>query len=236
MAPPGKKVLINKTPQHGNIEWYIGMSPLHYRCYRIYVPETRGKRTAKTVECFPHNGAIPAFSSADTATDAARFLADALANPALATPFARFGSQTMDVIRKLAEIFAASSTVTPTSTTPQICTHVTTPLPRLQGNANPHTLSKVPPEVRPHVPPQSPPAPPTTMQPSRINLHHRYPLRSCTWANHMVEAVGEDIFAFQVDLDPATEKNRGTHISYAAPIKEPGLQNYPTTLSDYRKV
>ena len=51
---------------------------------------------------------MPAMSSVDAATDAFRRLADALANPALAAPFARFGAQTMDAIRKLADIFAAT--------------------------------------------------------------------------------------------------------------------------------
>ena len=49
MSPPGKKVLIQETPQqrrkwefHGKEGWYIGTAPLHYRFYRIFIPETRG--------------------------------------------------------------------------------------------------------------------------------------------------------------------------------------------------
>ena len=60
MAPPGTKVLIHETPQqrrtwdlHGKEGWYIGTSPLHYRCYHIYIPETQGERITKTVQFSP---------------------------------------------------------------------------------------------------------------------------------------------------------------------------------------
>ena len=48
MEPPGTKILIHETPQqrrmwdfHGKEGWYIGTAPLHYRCYHIFIPETR---------------------------------------------------------------------------------------------------------------------------------------------------------------------------------------------------
>ena len=66
----------------------------------------------------PYNGAMTAMSSADTATDAAKSLDDALANPAPAAPFARFGAQTMDAIRQIADIFTATGAPTPTPTPP----------------------------------------------------------------------------------------------------------------------
>ena len=99
MEPPSKKVLIHKTLQqrrtwyfHGNGSWYIGTAPLHYRCYRIYIPDTREDRITKTVQFFFYNGAMPAMSSVDTSTDAARRIADALENRAPAAPFTRFGA------------------------------------------------------------------------------------------------------------------------------------------------
>ena len=56
MTSPMTKFLIHKTPQqrrtydfHDREGWYIGTAPLHYRCYHIYTPETRGQRIAKTV-------------------------------------------------------------------------------------------------------------------------------------------------------------------------------------------
>ena len=52
MDPPGMKVFTHETPQqsqtwdfNGKEGWCIVTSPLHYRCYLIYVPDTRGGRT-----------------------------------------------------------------------------------------------------------------------------------------------------------------------------------------------
>ena len=105
MALPGMKVLIHKTPQqrrtydfHGKEGWYIRTMPLHNRCYHIFIPETQGERITKTVQFSPHNGAMQAKTSADAATDAARRLADTLANPKPAAPCDRFGAQIMDTI------------------------------------------------------------------------------------------------------------------------------------------
>ena len=60
MAPPGKKVFIHETPQqrrtwefHGKEGWYIGTEPLCYRFHHIYIPETRGECTSKTVQTHP---------------------------------------------------------------------------------------------------------------------------------------------------------------------------------------
>ena len=105
MDPPGTKLLIHDTPQqrhtryfHGKEGWYIGTSPLHYQCYRIYIPETQGERITKIVQFFPHNSAKPAMSSTNAAPDAARDLAASLTNPAMAASFARFDAQTRDAI------------------------------------------------------------------------------------------------------------------------------------------
>ena len=105
MAPPGTKILIPETPEqrrtwdfHCKGGWYICTPPLHYRCYHIYVTYTWGKITPETVEFTPHNGAMPAMYSSNAATDAARCLANALANPAPPALFAHFGSQTMAAI------------------------------------------------------------------------------------------------------------------------------------------
>ena len=60
---------------------------------------------------------MPDMSSADAATDAARRLADALANPAPSTPFVCFGAQTMDAIRQL--VYTCSASKPSTETTPK---------------------------------------------------------------------------------------------------------------------
>ena len=238
MAPPGPKVLIHNTPQqrrtrdfHGKEVWYIGTAPLHYRCYHIYIPETRGERITKTVQYPPHNGAMTAMSSADAATDAARHLTDALENPAPAAPFARFGAQTMYAIQKLSNIFAANGTQPPNPNPTTRRNHATMQLPRLHNNIDPQAPPRVPPKmppsrpdhqaptrvpptVTPCHPPRPPPYPPPRVEPPVHNPPHRYPLRSRAQDKHTVYTVGEGSVAFQGVLDPTTGKNLGVHTDY----------------------
>ena len=60
LAPPGTKCIAHeKSSQcgtwapHGQLGWYIGAAPEHYRCYQIYIPKTQGTRICDTVEFFP---------------------------------------------------------------------------------------------------------------------------------------------------------------------------------------
>ena len=59
LAPPGTRVLVHKKPGNqkswktrGKDGWYIGPAMEHYRCYRIYIPETHSECIADTVEFF----------------------------------------------------------------------------------------------------------------------------------------------------------------------------------------
>ena len=119
MAPPGTKVLVHETPEvrgswapHGVEGWYVGHAPQHYQCYRCHIPWTRAERISRSVEFFPHATAMPATSSTDTATVAARELTAALLNPSPASSFPSLGTEQMAAIKQLAAIFnvATSST------------------------------------------------------------------------------------------------------------------------------
>ena len=72
IAPPGCKVIVHEPPNkrgtwdiHGVDGWYLGMSPDHYRCHRVYIPKTRAERIAQTVKLFPHNCNVPQNTSTD---------------------------------------------------------------------------------------------------------------------------------------------------------------------------
>ena len=242
MAPPGTKFLIHETPQqrrtwdfYGKEGWYIGISALHYRCYRIFIPDTRGECITKTIQFFPHKGAMPVMSSANAAKNASRRLADAPANPAPAAPFASFGAHTVDAIQQLVDIFAATSAPS-NPTQPTRYTHTTVQLPRRQHSTNPQAHPRVPLAVPPSSTPIPPPYPPQRVETPTRDPFHRYPLRSRAQANHTVETIVEGSVAFQGVLDPATEKTKGIPSSYADPIKTPGPQRSPTKLEGWRKV
>ena len=58
--------------------WYLGPSLHHYRCYHVYISETRGKRISDTVVWFPTKGRTSMSSSTDLSIAAARDLIAAL--------------------------------------------------------------------------------------------------------------------------------------------------------------
>ena len=70
-APPGTKVIVHLKPTirkswapRGQDGWYIDRAKDHYRCYKIYIPETRALIQPDTVEFLPHNCKMPFRSSA----------------------------------------------------------------------------------------------------------------------------------------------------------------------------
>jgi hypothetical protein len=113
LAPPVTKVIVHEsssvrrswTPR-GADGWYIGAAPHHYRCWRIFIPQTAGERNSDTVEFFPATVPMPGLSSADAATQAIQDLIQALKYPHPVTPFATLGNAQHGAIKQLAQIFA----------------------------------------------------------------------------------------------------------------------------------
>ena len=91
-----------------------------------------GESASPNQYIFTHNSTISAMYYSDSVTDVARRLANALAKPTPDTLFARFGAQTMDTIRQLADIFATTVAPTPTSTPHPRRTRATIHLPIFQ--------------------------------------------------------------------------------------------------------
>ena len=66
-APPGIKVVIHERAQgrasfgyRGKLGFVAGPAKEHYRCLRVYVPETNDIRTSDTLEFFPEGYDAPA--------------------------------------------------------------------------------------------------------------------------------------------------------------------------------
>ena len=88
LAPPGMKVVIHENPDkraswaaHGVDGWYLGLALEHYRCYRVYVNNTRSERNVDTVGFFPQHTKVPSIAANDAATTAAQDLVAALYDP-----------------------------------------------------------------------------------------------------------------------------------------------------------
>ena len=59
LAPPGTKVVAHSSASsrssfgtHGRVGWYVGPSPEHYRCHRIYFPDTMAETDVLKVDFF----------------------------------------------------------------------------------------------------------------------------------------------------------------------------------------
>ena len=66
LAPPGTKVFVHAKPSkrktwayHGQIGWYVGPAVHHYRCFRIFMPQTGREIITDTVKFIPENIPFP---------------------------------------------------------------------------------------------------------------------------------------------------------------------------------
>ena len=112
LAPPGIIAVGHVKPDarkswdfHGKPGFYVSPAMEHYRCWNLYLPETNTTCNFDTVSFHPHSFKMPAISSADAATHAARNLTHALLNPQPASPIADAGDPDLTALNQLADIF-----------------------------------------------------------------------------------------------------------------------------------
>ena len=112
LAPPGTKVQVFESPTtrktwapHSSNGFYIGPAMQHYRCYKCYIPATRGERIARTVHFLPHDQHLPSLSAADIISNAALEITSALQDPQPPSLLPPIPLQQVEALRKLSEIF-----------------------------------------------------------------------------------------------------------------------------------
>jgi hypothetical protein len=77
----------------------------HYRCYRVWIWNTRSERVADTLAWFPTRVVMPTMSSLDLAMAAANDLITALQNPSTGSPLAPTTDSQVAALKQLADIF-----------------------------------------------------------------------------------------------------------------------------------
>ena len=112
LAPPGTKVVIHENPDkrvllasHGVNGWYLGPDVKHYRCYRVYVNNTRAERDADTVKFLPQHTKVPSIAANDAATTATQDLFAALSDTKPNTQWEKVGNKQLEALRSLSRIF-----------------------------------------------------------------------------------------------------------------------------------
>ena len=117
LAPLGTKVVMYKNNNkraswaaYGVDAWYLVPEMNHYRCYHVYVTDTRAERNSNTVEFFPHHTKLTDISAINASTTAAQQLVTALSNTKPNTAVEKVGHWQLAALRVLAQIFQHTET------------------------------------------------------------------------------------------------------------------------------
>jgi hypothetical protein len=95
LAPPGIRVLVHEKPQNGETwsphaldEWYIGPTLELYRCYNVWLWDTRHEQICDTISWFPTKVTMPLASSTDLVMAGIQDIIQALQNQTANSPLA----------------------------------------------------------------------------------------------------------------------------------------------------
>jgi len=146
LAPPGIRVLVHEKPHardstwspHAVDGWYVGPALDSYRCYRIWVWDTRAERISDTVSWFPTKVTLPLASSTDLILAGIQDIVHALNNPSPGSPLAPLTDGHVAALQNLTELLTNIVTPAPVDL-----------LPLLPGPAPPAPVLIVPPAALP---------------------------------------------------------------------------------------
>jgi hypothetical protein len=128
LAPPGIRVLVHIKPSerttwspHGADGWYVGPALESYRCYTVWLWDTRATRVCDTLAWFPTKVPLPLASSNDLILAGIHDILHALRNPSAGSPLAPLTDSHVDALTTLTtlltSIVAPASTLSPLPST-----------------------------------------------------------------------------------------------------------------------
>ena len=111
LAPPGIRILIHEKSDkrtswspHALDGWYIGPATESYRCYKVWVWETRATRICDTISWFPTKITMPLASPTDLILAGVQDIVQALNDPAPATVFKNLNDSHVEALRQLTSL------------------------------------------------------------------------------------------------------------------------------------
>ena len=182
MVPPGTKVVAHQSAdsrasfaQHGRVGWYIGPSMEHYRCYRIYLPDTMSEVDVLNVDFFPEKTPFPRVTNDDYLKQTAEDMLHLLTMPT--TSFTQnplsFGSPILNAYAKVAALLGRAVNPPPTVPLAPVPVNIAPlPLPVVV----PAPLPRVPSPIAPVSPPRVPeylPVPPLYASPPQYQQQYK---------------------------------------------------------------
>ena len=183
LAPPGIRVLVHVKPQdrttwspHGEDGWYIGPALESYRCYTVWIWESRSPRICDTLTWLPTILPMPNSSSTDLILRGIHDIVHALHNPSPASPLAPLTTNHYEALLRVTDLLTAVVTPPPPLPTvePPLRVDASTPSVAVLLPPTPPVTTALPtPPLRVCMPP-SPPDPPvrvvgvTSLPPSSV--------------------------------------------------------------------
>lgn len=114
IAPPGIRILAHVKPSdrdtwapHALDGWYVGPALDSYRCYRVWIADTRAERICDTLEWFPSKVTMPVASSVDRILAATKDLIMALQNPTNSSPLSPRADSELALLDTLSEVLTS---------------------------------------------------------------------------------------------------------------------------------
>jgi hypothetical protein len=165
IAPPGIRVLVHARPTertswspHALDGWYTGPALDSYRCYKVWIWETRGERICETISWFPTKVTMPLASSTDLILAGIQDIVRALHNPTQGSPIAPLTDSHVQALQQLTTLL--TGIVSPSATNK----------PQSNIPARAASPSVAPLRVLTSLSPNSPasPAPPLRVEPTLI--------------------------------------------------------------------
>ena len=139
LAPPGIRVLVHIKPSerttwspHGSDGWYTGPALESYRCYTVWLWDTRATRICDTLTWFPTKTTMPLASSNDLILAGIQDILHALRHPSPGSPLAPLTDSHHEALVQLTSILtsvANNKSDTPPSLTAASPTELTPALP-----------------------------------------------------------------------------------------------------------
>lgn len=123
IAPPGIRVLIHDKPTqrgtwapHALDGWYVGPALESYRCYTIWMFDTRRTRISDTVEWFPSKITMPIASSTDIILAGINDIIEAVIAPPNSAPITPHTDSQVATLKQLKDILTNTSGTARTNT------------------------------------------------------------------------------------------------------------------------
>jgi hypothetical protein len=114
LAPPGIRVLVHIKPHdrttwspHGEDGWYVGPALESYRCYSVWLWDTRATRICDTLTWFPTKIQMPLASSNDLILAGIQDIVHALQNPSPGSPLSPLTDGHHHALRELTNIITS---------------------------------------------------------------------------------------------------------------------------------